>query len=165
MKTVLFLCSGNYYRSRFAEIYFNHLAAKRGSVWRADSRGLAADRPNGNVGPMSPLALAELRTRGIATPTEPRAAQQVTDAELAAAALVIALKEAEHRPMLADRFPAFEDDVVYWTVHDLDAAPADQVLPALADAVEQLLERLRATDQAVNNDLTALKHELNTRAG
>lgn len=37
-ETVLFLCTGNYYRSRFAEIYFNALAAQRGSPWRADSR-------------------------------------------------------------------------------------------------------------------------------
>jgi len=26
MKTALFLCSGNYYRSRYAEFYFNWLA-------------------------------------------------------------------------------------------------------------------------------------------
>ncbi|MSR59513.1 MAG: low molecular weight phosphatase family protein, partial [Planctomycetaceae bacterium] len=51
MPTVLFLCTGNYYRSRFAEVYFNWLAAQRGSVWRADSFGLALD-PN-NPGPLS----------------------------------------------------------------------------------------------------------------
>ena len=42
-KTVLFLCTGNYYRSRFAEMLFNHLAAERGLQWRADSRGLNPD--------------------------------------------------------------------------------------------------------------------------
>jgi len=36
--TVLFLCTGNYYRSRFAEILFNAVAAKEGLGWRADSR-------------------------------------------------------------------------------------------------------------------------------
>ena len=40
-KRVLFLCTGNYYRSRFAEILFNQLAPTRGLNWRADSRGLA----------------------------------------------------------------------------------------------------------------------------
>ena len=40
-KTVLFLCTGNYYRSRFAEILFNHLAGQSKLAWRADSRGLA----------------------------------------------------------------------------------------------------------------------------
>ena len=41
MKTVLFLCTGNYYRSRFAEILFNWHATQQELNWRADSRGLA----------------------------------------------------------------------------------------------------------------------------
>ena len=40
MNTVLFLCSGNYYRSRFAEHQFNAIADRDQLPWRADSRGL-----------------------------------------------------------------------------------------------------------------------------
>jgi protein-tyrosine-phosphatase len=36
-KTVLFLCTGSYYRSRFAEIYFNSVALKIGLPWKATS--------------------------------------------------------------------------------------------------------------------------------
>ena len=36
-KTVLFLCTGNYYRSRFAEILFNSVASKLGLPWQASS--------------------------------------------------------------------------------------------------------------------------------
>jgi protein-tyrosine phosphatase len=142
MKTILFLCSGNYYRSRFAEEYFNHLAATHGHDWRAVSRGLAADRPNGNVGAISPLALAALREHGVMPAKAPRMPQQVTPDEFTAAALVIALKEAEHRPMVTTRFPEYADRVEYWTVHDLDVASAEQVLPELAVAVDQLYARL-----------------------
>jgi protein-tyrosine-phosphatase len=39
-KTVLFLCTGNYYRSRFAEALFNSVAGKMGLPCRASSRGL-----------------------------------------------------------------------------------------------------------------------------
>jgi hypothetical protein len=39
-KIMLFLCTGNYYRSRFAELLFNHLAKQRGLDWQATSRGL-----------------------------------------------------------------------------------------------------------------------------
>ena len=52
-KTVLFLCTGNYYRSRFAEILFNSVAGKMGLQWRASSRGLALERGINNVGPMA----------------------------------------------------------------------------------------------------------------
>jgi hypothetical protein len=37
-KAVLFLCTGNYYRSRFAEVLFNSVAGKMGLPWRASSR-------------------------------------------------------------------------------------------------------------------------------
>ena len=43
VKTVLFLCTGNYYRSRFAGHVFNDRARKGGIAWLADSRGLALD--------------------------------------------------------------------------------------------------------------------------
>jgi protein-tyrosine phosphatase len=40
-RTVLFLCTANYYRSRFAEFYFNSIAAAAGLPWQAESRGLS----------------------------------------------------------------------------------------------------------------------------
>jgi hypothetical protein len=46
MKQVLFLCSANYYRSRFAEHQFNWLAPQAGLEWRADSMGLDKNRGN-----------------------------------------------------------------------------------------------------------------------
>ena len=64
MKTVLFLCTGNYYRSRFAEELFNHRAEHAGLDWIAQSRGLAIERGVNNVGPISPFALEGLKDRG-----------------------------------------------------------------------------------------------------
>ena len=52
-KIMLFLCTGNYYRSRFAELLFNHLAKQRGLDWQATSRGLALERGANNVGSIS----------------------------------------------------------------------------------------------------------------
>jgi len=50
--TALFLCTGNYYRSRFAECYFRHLSAKYQLPWLADSRGLQIASDNdGNCRP------------------------------------------------------------------------------------------------------------------
>src|SRR5438270_14096672 len=64
-KTVLFLCTGNYYRSRFAEVLFNSVAGKMGLTWRASSRGLALERCVHNVGPMAGAAVKALEARGL----------------------------------------------------------------------------------------------------
>ena len=44
VKRVLFICTGNYYRSRFAEEWFNFLVRQERALhWVADSRGLALE--------------------------------------------------------------------------------------------------------------------------
>src|SRR5277367_4722244 len=64
-RTILFICTGNYYRSRFAEELFNHLARQRELDWRADSRGLALHLGVFNVGPISPATAIALTKMGI----------------------------------------------------------------------------------------------------
>lgn len=65
MNHVLFLCSGNYYRSRFAEHFFNWLAETNGLHWRAESRGLAVGRAGGNIGPISSAVVERLHALNI----------------------------------------------------------------------------------------------------
>ena len=142
--TVLFLCSGNYYRSRFAEHIFNTYSLATGLAWTADSRGLIVDRVVGNVGSISHYAVSGLWQRGISVPEPCRFPIQLLEADLAAAKLVIALKEAEHRPLLIERFPQWPDHVEYWHIHDLDRASPADTLTALTQEVQQLIQRLRA---------------------
>ena len=66
MQTMLFLCTGNYYRSRFAEELFNHRAARDGLSWVAQSRALAIGRGINNIGALSPFTLKALEERGLA---------------------------------------------------------------------------------------------------
>jgi protein-tyrosine phosphatase len=141
-KSVLFLCTGNYYRSRFAEILFNHLAQKRGLDWRADSRGLARDFGNWNVGPISKYAIEALATRNIACASSSRMPSHCYEPDLTKADLIIALKEAEHRPLLAKHFPDWENRVEYWHVHDLDGAMPAVALNEIEQLVTALVERL-----------------------
>jgi protein-tyrosine phosphatase len=142
MNTVLFLCTGNYYRSRFAEHYFNMLAEKAGADWRADSRGLAVGRA-GNIGRISPFAAEGLAARGIALDGDLRFPRQVTADDLANARLIVAMKESEHRGLLAAEFPDWADRTEYWRVDDLDCAWPGETLADLEEAVAALLAKLQ----------------------
>lgn len=138
---LLFLCTGNYYRSRFAEILFNALALEDGLNWEADSRGLATEYA-ANSGPISAYAIKGLAMRGIEVGKEVRFPVQVQTKDLDEADLVIALKEAEHRPYLEVRFPGWADKVEYWHVHDLNQAPAVETLTEIERQVRALIQRL-----------------------
>src|ERR1700746_102011 len=95
VKIVLFLCTGNYYRSRFAEILFNSVAGKMGLPWNASSRGLAIERGVNNVGSMAVTASKGLEARGLHAVADcTRFPIQVTADDLEAANWIVALKQA-----------------------------------------------------------------------
>jgi protein-tyrosine phosphatase len=142
MKQVLFLCSGNYYRSRFAEIYFNYHAQLRGIGWRAESRGLKPD--SRNAGPLSRHTATALAAHGISWAEYLRAPMRVTEADFDAADRVIAVKEAEHRAMMESFFPNWTDRVEFWHVHDIDCATPAMALPHLEREVLGLLATMQA---------------------
>jgi protein-tyrosine phosphatase len=139
MSTVLLLCTGNYYRSRFAELLFNHRAEQAGSPWRADSRGLALERGIDNVGPIAPLTLSALERLGVIVPPPIRFPQSAVPADFEQAGRVVALLESEHRPLMQERFPAWADRIEYWQVHDVNEPP---VLALMEAEVARLLGRL-----------------------
>ena len=144
IQRVLFLCTGNYYRSRFAEQLFNHHVAKAGLPWRADSRALAIELGVNNVGPISPHTVARLQTLGISLAEPLRMPQQVSEADLAAATIIIALDRTEHEPYVKERLPDWVDVVDYWEVADLHALTADDALGRIERAVTQLVRDLKA---------------------
>ncbi len=141
MNEVLFICSGNYYRSRFAEILFNHLAAREGVDWTAVSRGFRLS-PN-NVGPISKYTAAACLEQGLDYDRN-RWPIVLDESDLCSASRIIALKEAEHRSMMHERFPEWENKIEYWRIDDIDAAAPDVALVQLAQEVRQLFSSLRA---------------------
>jgi protein-tyrosine phosphatase len=143
IERILFLCTGNYYRSRFAEELFNHHAATEGLNWRASSRALALERGAANEGPMSSHTLTALRDRGIAPAGSTRLPIACTGADLEHADLVIAMNEAEHRQLVRDKFSGWEQRVIYWQVHDLDAGSAGQAIEAISRLVMDLIRELK----------------------
>ncbi len=141
MKQVLFVCSANYYRSRFAEHLFNWLAPQVDLPWKADSRGLLVDYW-GEIGPISRHAVDALNERDIPINGNNRRPRQLSDTDLTDSDLVVAVKEAEHRPLMRAQFPQWEDQVVYWHVDDLDCAGPEEAIPQLEANVQELVDRL-----------------------
>jgi predicted translation initiation factor SUI1 len=136
--TVLFLCTGNYYRSRYAEIFFNSVAGKMSLPWKASSRGLALERGVNNVGPMEVSAVKALEARGLRAAAEfGRCPIQAAVEDFEAAHWIVALKEAEHLPMLKERFPGWAEKVEFWHVDD-----GPEVLGLIEREVMDLAARL-----------------------
>jgi len=141
MKTVLFLCTGNYYRSRYAEELFNHGAVRIGLTWRAQSRGLAIERGLNNIGPLSQYALEGLRDRGLVAHGGDRFPEQCTVIDLEGASHIVALYEPEHRPLLRERFSGWEKRVEYWQVADVEVVSPKIALGVIDRQIDALFAR------------------------
>jgi protein-tyrosine phosphatase len=138
---VLFLCTGNFYRSRFAEAVFNHHARERSSNWEAFSRGLAIHLAQGAL---ARETIEGLRERGIeVTHTAAEPCKLCVD-DLTGAAVVVALHEPEHRPMMLRHFPDWVERTVFWTVPDVNEVHHHTALPEIERRVLALLDQLQA---------------------
>ena len=144
MDRILFICTGNYYRSRFAEILFNRLAEQTKLNWRASSCGLATELCQTLPGVISPFAVEALSALNLTCDSIHRQPMQLTEEALRSAKVIIALKEAEHRPLLAARYAGWEDKVLYWHIHDLDGSTPDVALKGIENHVRELVEKLAA---------------------
>lgn len=124
-RSVLFLGTGNSYRSRLAEVLFNSVAGKMGLAWRALSRGLALERGVNNVGPMALAAAKALEARGLRANADfVRLPKLATADDLEMADWIVALNQAEHLPLLQERFPTCAETVECWQVGNTLEAPA-----------------------------------------
>lgn len=90
--TVLFVCSGNFYRSRFAEALFNHYAEIGGLSWRAESKGF---KPHLSEGDLSPFARSALTLRGIPLHHTRLQPSKLEEEDMVGATRTVMLKEQE----------------------------------------------------------------------
>lgn len=136
---LLFVCSGNFYRSRFAEAVFNHGALLRGLTWRAESRGFS---PHLATDDLSPWARDALELRNIPLALTRRKPGRLSATDLERARRIVCVNEAEHRPALRRSHPEWEHRVDYWHIHDIDVEPPGTALPTLEQNVLNLLHQL-----------------------
>lgn len=138
-KRVLFICTGNFYRSRFAEAVFNHHATRKGLSWAAFSRGLAIHLAEGPISPFIEDALA-VRQIDLRHTAADRAVLSVDD--FLHSERQIAMDRTEHYPMMQLQFPNWADKIRYWDVGDVPFQFPHEALPEIERRVTQLFEEL-----------------------
>lgn len=120
MNKILFLCTGNYYRSRYAELIFNWHATPIIANWKATSRGLDLVKGANNVGPISPAVSERLIQKGIPFSSAMiRPPIQAKQSDLKDSKLIVALQDSEHRYYIQKLFPDWENQVIFWNIPDV----------------------------------------------
>jgi protein-tyrosine phosphatase len=139
-KQVLFVCTGNHYRSRFAEALFNQKARQIQLDWRAVSRGLRLVPSQQGI---SPVAQRELTLRGVPLELGQGAPRALTKEDLEQSDYIVLMDEAEHRPLLEQQFPARDDRKVhYWHIGESGKMKPAKACEAMSSQVEELLRTL-----------------------
>lgn len=138
---VLFLCTGNFYRSRYAEALFNDQASRVGLNWRARSKGFRPHLANEDLSHWVVERLEEHHVPLSCTATKPA---KLNALDLAESSLVIALDEAEHAPMVKEQFPRWIERIRYWQVPDIDVTTPALALAKIEHEVDALVRQLAA---------------------
>ena len=125
-RRLIFVCTGNYYRSRLAELLFNHYASPLGLRWHAESRGLMV---SGRIRGLADEAHLCAEAHGLENISARNPLPLLVD-DLAEAGLVVLMNRAEHEPMMERDFrPIFRSlasrgTLRSWNVYDLPAPRA-----------------------------------------
>ena len=144
MNRILFLCSGNYYRSRFAEELFNFKARAVCCNWSADSRGLRLNL--NNAGPISEVALRRMEMLRVQPIKGHRSPEIVRETDFEDSAIVIAMSREEHHPLMLKLFPVYAEHIRYWDVEDTGEMPPEVALQRIEHLVDQLIGDLYIGD-------------------
>jgi protein-tyrosine-phosphatase len=136
---ILFICTGNFYRSRFAEAVFNYRAEQQQIPWAAFSRGLATHLAEGYLSSFAADALLarqiDLRYTGLRR-------LQLSEDDLLKADRRIGMDRTEHFPMMQNQFSAWADKIEYWDVADLLYRASEDALTEIENKVIELLQKV-----------------------
>jgi|TARA_B110000467_G_C18175542_1_gene397632 protein-tyrosine phosphatase len=140
MKKVLFVCTANIHRSRFAEEVFNHLAKKSDKDYHAFSAGL-------KVGDFSYReiyypALENLKNFKIEPIRPKELSKHIDNVILEEYYKIICMDKNEHRPMVNANPRLSKYHFEYWDIVDIPKVDSTVSLPLCYEKVVKLFEEI-----------------------
>tara|TARA_B100001250_G_scaffold65491_1_gene51943 strand:- start:257 stop:688 length:432 start_codon:yes stop_codon:yes gene_type:complete len=140
MKKILFVCTANIFRSRFAEEVFNSLAREEDSSLSAFSAGL-------KVGEFTTRkiyypALEQLERFNIEPLRENEVSTHIDDLDLDEYDRIICMDKPEHKPMVDDNPNLKGRDIEYWNIVDIPDQDSRVSLPICYEKVNKLFSEI-----------------------
>lgn len=146
MKKLLFVCSGNYYRSRFAEAYLNYLSDLFSLDIKAESRGLAihfADELAEEFGEISKDTKERCNSLGIPKKYWDKNRESIRREDFENFDQIICLDLEEHAPMIKEQFPDQIYSVCYLKVKDIFDWEPKQTLDSISETIQEMVSNFR----------------------
>ena len=141
MNNILFVCTGNIFRSRFAEEVFNHLCKINGVDATAFSAGLQVGRYKQRkiywpaINELEKLKIEPLRSNEDSV--------HIDDIDVSIYDQIICMDEEEHKPMVRSNELLSGFTFQYWNIVDMPKVSSDISLPKCYKKVESLIDQLK----------------------
>lgn len=149
---VCFVCTGNYYRSRFAEATFNFMAKECGEEYVAESRGLnvsAADKVANDYGELSPYTKNKMEELDIPISFTSSKRQPISKQDLKDFDIIVVMDRSEHFSMVKSFVGEDEDMILsaknfkYWAIKDVFDWEPEETLGAILANVNKFFNEIR----------------------
>lgn len=149
---VCFVCTGNYYRSRFAEAVFNFLSKECGESHIAKSRGLnisAADKTAREYGELSPYTKNKMDDLEIPRNLTSKKRKSISKKDLDEFDIIVIMDRSEHFKMVKE-FIGEDKDMIeaaknfkYWAIKDVSDWEPEETLGAILANVNKFFNEVR----------------------
>ena len=160
MKKILFVCTGNYYRSRFAEEYFRHLTKIFKLNIQTSSAGFEIELADGaadRFGEIFPLTKFKLKSLGIykehpiMETCKPRV--KITEKHFEDNDIIVILDRDEHQKYL-DKYSVNYNKLLFWNVKDVEfGGTPSQVFLQIQGNCEDLISKYWLNEELWNENL------------
>tara|TARA_B100001027_G_scaffold179354_1_gene130727 strand:- start:230 stop:673 length:444 start_codon:yes stop_codon:yes gene_type:complete len=141
MHNILFVCTANIFRSRFAEEVFNFLALEERIPAKAFSAGLKVGEYH--VRKIHRPALEQLEKLNIKPKRPNELSVHIDEVELTKYDQLICMDEAEHKSMVLSNSKLKKFNFEYWYIIDEPKVQSDVSLPICYSKVKKLVDDLK----------------------